>query len=657
MKAKSALGSIVLSFLVLALGLSAANPASFRVRRQVGEDARVQALRQNNLGVAYMNQQRVVDALELFEQAYATDPTLSVARLNQALALFHAQHFEEARDILTEFTQNQSNDARAWYNLGLIYRYLGQPGQALEAFDRVVLLDADDADSHYLLGLMQAQLRQYPEAIAAYERALELVPYHASAEFGMARAYQAQGQTDDAQEHLTRFQQITQQNLSVPMGLAYGDQGPYSLAQDAGGIADRAPDPIEVRFTSVAAEAALDFVHNAGPTPDQDPGSSPDTVSRLLGAGACFLDYDADGWTDLFLLNGGGEASVLYRNLGGGRFADVTGAAGLGIRSQGMGCTVGDYDNDGQIDLAVSSLGGVTLLRNEGGGGFETVTIDAGIGVDGFPLGLTFIDFDHDGDLDLYVSRFVDFARPEGTNPFDFPSDAKGPGNMLWRNNGNGTFTDWTTETALGGSTPSIGAVGTDLNNDRAIDFVVTGWSDSPQVFLNPREGAFNVMDWGSTFPAPPAGVVVADFNKDGWMDLAFTHWASPGLSLWRNVDGSGFEPITLQGPGWERGWGLAAIDYDSDGWVDLAVSGETSGGGEIRVFRNRGTDGFEDVTSAVGIASLSPTAPRALIGADYDNDGDPDLVATQNGGPVLPAAKRWWKREFLVTSGSGGPE
>ena len=631
MKSRTVFGLIALSLLILAL--SCTNRTRLGAGQQIVGDAQVQALRQNNLAVAYMNQQRIMDALELFEQAYAADSTLLAPRLNQAIALFHLQRFEEARDILVEFTRNQSDDVRAWYNLGLIYRYLGQPDQAVAAFSQVVRLDADDPDSHYLLGLMRAQLGQYPEAITAYERALELAAYHASAEFGIARAYQAQGQIPQTQEHLARFQEITQQNLSVPMGLAYGDLGPYSLAQDAGGIADRALDPIEVRFNSVAAEAALDFVHNAGPTPQSSPAG---TVNPLLGAGACFLDYDADGWMDLFLINGGAEASLLYRNLGNGRFADVTDLAGLGIRSQGMGCTVGDYDNDGQIDLAVSSLGGVTLLRNDGGGGFETVTTDAGIGVDGFPLGLTFIDFDHDGDLDLYVSRFVDFARPEGTNPFDFPSDAQGPGNMLWRNNGNGTFTDWTTETALGGSTPGIGAVGTDLNNDRAIDFVVTGWSESPQVFLNPREGAFDVMDWGVDFPAPSAGVAAADFNKDGWMDLAFTHWASPGLSLWRNVDGRGFEPITLPDLGWERGWGLAPIDYDNDGWVDLAVSGETSGGGEIRVFRNRGTDGFDDVTSAVGIADLGPTAPRALVSADYDNDGDPDLLATQNGGPAL---------------------
>ena len=110
------------------------------------------------------------------------------------------------------------------------------------------------------------------------------------------------------------------------------------------------------------------------------------------------------------------------------------------------------------------------------------------------------------------------------------------PGNVLWRNNGNGTFTNWTTETALAGTAPSVGALASDINNDRAIDFVVTGWQKSPVAYLNPREGAFqSTTPWSSDMPAPTAGVAALDFNKDGWMDLAFTHWGAPGLSLWRN--------------------------------------------------------------------------------------------------------------------------
>ena len=612
-------------------GLYFVEPTIARFGQQREGDSAVAAVRRNTLGVAYLNQQRSSDALGLFEQAFASDPTLSVARLNKAIALFNMQRFEEALEILNAFTTEHPENARAWYNLGLTYRNLGEAARAVEGFSRVIELDAEDADSHYLLGLMHAQLRQHPEALAAYARALELAPYHASAEFGTARAYQAQGQIDQAREHLARFQQITRDNLGVPMGLAYGDQGPYSLAEDVSGVADRAPDPIEVRFAAAAAEAGLDFVHDSGPVD----GMAGTSAARFLGAGACFLDYDGNGFPDVFLPNGGAGSSALYRNRGDGGFEDATEAVGLALRGYALGCAVGDYDNDGRADLAVSSFGGLRLLRNDDAGSFADVTADSGIEVDGLPLGLTFIDFDHDGDLDLYLSRFTDFEWTGDGSAFEPPADLGAAGNLLWRNNGNGTFTDWTGETALAGSVPGIGAVGTDINNDRAVDFVLTGWNASPQIRLNPREGAFSSLRWEGSMPAPPVGVAVADFDKDTWMDLAFTHWGPPGLTLWRNVEGRAFESSSLPDLGWERGWGIAAIDYDNDGWIDLAAAGETDGRDQIRLLRNTGIDGFQDVSGLVDLDALQVERPRALIGADYDGDGDIDLLATQNGGPA----------------------
>ena len=613
-------------------GLYFVEPTIARFGQQTESEGAVEAVRRNTLGVAYMNQQRSSEALGLFELAFESDPTLAVARLNQVIALFNMQRFDEALEILDAFTIEHPESARAWYNLGLTYRNLGQAEPAVEAFSRVIELDAEDADSHYLLGLMHAQLRRHTEAIAAYERALALDPYHASAEFGTARAYQAQGQIDQAREHLARFQQITRDNLGVPMGLAYGDQGPYSLAEDVSGVTARAPDPIEVRFVAAAAEADLDFVHDSG-TVDQMAGTS---AARFLGAGACFLDYDRDGFADVFLPNGGAGTSSLYRNRGDGGFEDATETAGLAFRGYALGCAVGDYDNDGRVDLAVSLFGGVQLLRNAEAGAFADVTSDSGIEVDGLPLGLTFIDFDHDGDLDLYVSRFIDFEWSGEPPGFEAPVDVAAAGNMLWRNNGNGAFIDWTDETALAGSGPGIGAVGTDINNDRAVDFVLTGWSASPQIRLNPREGAFSSVRWEGSMPAPPAGVVVADFDKDTWMDLAFTHWGAPGLTLWRNVEGRGFESVSLPDLGWVRGWGIAALDYDNDGWIDLAAAGERGEEDELRLLRNRGLDGFEDVSDFVGFDGVSVRRPRALVSADYDGDGDIDLLATQNGGPIL---------------------
>ncbi|MGB6430835.1 MAG: CRTAC1 family protein, partial [Candidatus Acidiferrales bacterium] len=222
--------------------------------------------------------------------------------------------------------------------------------------------------------------------------------------------------------------------------------------------------------------------------------------------------------------------------------------------------------------------------------------------------------------------------------PFAFPADASAPGNVLWRNNGNGTFTEWTNETALGGDKPSVAAIASDVNNDRAVDLVVTGWGKSPQVFLNPREGKFKaITPWTSDMPAPTAGAVALDFDKDGRMDLAFTHWGAPGLSLWRNVDGKSFERVALPDLGWERGWGVAPIDYDNDGWIDLVAVGETkSGEGRIALLRNEGPAGFRDVSHDVGLDKIVLRNPRSVIAFDYDGDGAVDLLITQNNLPPV---------------------
>jgi hypothetical protein len=157
-------------------------------------------------------------------------------------------------------------------------------------------------------------------------------------------------------------------------------------------------------------------------------------------------------------------------------------------------------------------------------------------------------------------------------------------------------------------------------------------------ILENPREGRFAGHRLSAGLIAfPSVGVTALDFNHDGWMDLAFTHWEAPGLTLWRNHAGNSFEPVTLPTTKWVRGWSVAALDYDNDGWVDLAAVGETKDGkGEIRLFRNLGPDGFKDVTAEVGLDKIQLKDPRALITADYDNDGDTDLLITQNHGPAV---------------------
>ncbi len=268
----------------------------------------------------------------------------------------------------------------------------------------------------------------------------------------------------------------------------------------------------------------------------------------------------------------------------------------------------------------------VLLFRNLGGGKFKDVTKSAGILSVNRPAGLTFVDFDHDGDLDLFVT-----GQPAGSKP-------SGSSNVLWRNNGNGTFTNWTAETGLGGEGATTGVVLSDINNDRAVDMVVTGLGAAPTVWLNPREGPFKALPlYEDAGLAPTVGIYVFDFNKDGWMDVALTHAGPPGVSLWRNVEGKRFERVPLPINDATSGWGITAIDFDNDGWIDLAVVLETARGPELRVLRNVGEHGFEDVTAKLGLDKIKLLEPRSVIAADVDGDNDSDLVVSQLGAdPVI---------------------
>jgi Flp pilus assembly protein TadD len=626
-------------------------------------DPRAEITRENNFGVALMNRQQFEKALGKFQRACIIDPDTDTGCVNVGIAFLNMQRFDEARTILEKSAQREPRNPWVWFNLGLLEKAGGNAPAAIEDFQKVAALDSYDADTQYFLGLIYSQQQQYDKAIAAFRRAITLNPFQVSAEFGLAQALQRSGDTVHAEEHFDKFQHLTSEKLGKPISFIYGEQGKYSLAE----IMQPAPEPVPpampVHFVNVTLASGFPMRGESAqlvPTIEVAPVSPPDgsvphntvrprratvktsdanSLAHFLGSGACIIDYDGDGKPDVFLVDSDGKGnSALFRNLGGGHFVNVTREAKLEFRGQGMGCAVGDYDNDGKPDLAVSLDGRVLLFHNEGNRTFKDVTQESGIFTTGLALGLTFIDYDHDGDLDLYVTRFNDFPLANPAQAFSFPTDAAPAGNVLWRNNGNGTFTDWTSETALAGDAPAVGAIGSDINNDRAIDFVVTGWRKSPVAYLNQREGAFKATTpWSSDMPAPTAGAVALDFNKDGWMDLAFTHWGSPGLSLWRNMGGKSFDRAPLPDLDWMRAWGVAPIDYDNDGWIDLVAVGESfSGEGHIVLLRNEGVAGFRDVSAATGLDKVVLHNPRGVVAFDFDGDGATDLLITQNNLPPV---------------------
>jgi tetratricopeptide (TPR) repeat protein len=579
-----------------------------------------EAYRLNTLGVAYMNQQRPADAEKLFEQSLATDPNFDVARLNLGISLLAQQKLEPARTALAAAAEKLPQDPYAWYNLGLVYKDLGDAEKGVAAFTHVTQI-ANEADPWYFVGYLNSQLQHYDQAIAAFQKALAIFPFHASAEFGLARAYQRSGNADAAKEHLAKFQKMTADHVATPFGAGYGDQGRFSLAELPRSSAQNAPPAIPVRFSAQPISSILQASTAAVGAGLAPPGPS---------AGACFFDYDGDGKPDLFLVSATTDGtSRLLHNLGNGKFADVTKESGLDVAGSGLGCAAGDFDNDGHTDLAVCLADGVRLFHNNGAGKFEDVTERVGIRREKGCVGATFVDYDHDGDLDLYITML----------PTAAPTRETAAHNLLWRNNGNSTFTDVSAESGLGFDATGAGLVTTDFNNDRAIDFVFAGGTDGASIFLNPREGKFTPLlpiDFKKENLPPAVGVVALDFNKDGWMDLAFTHAGAPGISLWRNVDGKHLERVPLPDFGWQAGWGISAIDYDNDGWLDLIAAGESHSGGELRLLRNLGAKGWADVTKETHLDSMKLSQPRALAVADFAGNGDADLVVTQLAGPPI---------------------
>jgi tetratricopeptide (TPR) repeat protein len=587
-----------------------------------------EAIRLNNRGVALMGQQFTEKAANSFAEAFKKDPKLAQASINNGIALMTLQKLDDAMKALKDGIALDPKSAQAWYNLGLAQHADNELEPALASFQQAVKLDPRDADSFYFEGVCYREMKQFDNAVEALKKALAINPLHASAEFAMARVLQAMGKKDEAKEHFKLFQHMTSTKISAAIGLAYGEQGHYSTVTPMEEPQARQKSMIPVKLVPKAMI--------------NEKGEAAET------GGACMLDVTGSGQMDLVLMESGPQAVRVLHRRDDGSFEDVDAAAtGLKVAGHAVACAVGDYDADNLNDLAVALAEGVRLFRNLGKGKFQDVTAEAGLAPRNKPAGITFVDFDHDGDLDLMLT-----GAP--LKPGDAP-------NVLWRNNGNKTFTEWTEPTGLGGAGTTSAVILTDFNNDRAVDLVTTGDGSAPLLFVNPREGKYPTQPVYENEKLPKTvGIAVLDYNKDGWMDIAVTHAGAPGLTLWRNVAGPGdvgrrFEPVQLPIQGALRGWGVTAVDIDNDGWIDLAAIIETSAGPRLKVLRNRGDGSFEDVSHALGLDSVALKSPRGIIAADVDGDGAPDLIVTQlNGPPVLLRNEGANKNHFVRLDLSG---
>ena len=347
------------------------------------------AARLNSVGVALMNQQIPGKALAKFEDAHRVDPSSAIPLLNKGIALIYLRRLPEAEQALTAASVKAPADPRVWYSLGLALFDSGDQVSALKAFQHAAEVDPQDADTHYYIGIIHLGQKDYDQAIAEFERALQISPLHASAQYGLARALQRSGKTDEARSHVRRFQEITQSKIGTVFSDNYGEQGRYALAEDMPGVPPVVSAMIPVTFAPRSSAA----VSQAGQHHPAD------------GAGACILDLEGNGHKDIVSMQSGANAIQAYRIAPDGTQVEIDAkTSGLLLPGKGIACAVGDYDNDGLPDLAFALADRIAIFHNLGHGKFTDVTSAAGIRPLNHPAGLTFVDFDHDSDLDLFVS-------------------------------------------------------------------------------------------------------------------------------------------------------------------------------------------------------------------------------------------------------------
>ncbi len=429
------------------------------------------------------------------------------------------------------------------------------------------------------------------------------------------------------------------------------------------------------RFRDVTREAGIRFRHINGNDTDKK------YLIEAKGGGVAFVDYDNDGWPDIVFAQGttieqykqgGGRKCELYRNKRDGTFECVTEKAGLTAKGWGMGVAAADYNNDGWVDLYITSFGGNTLYRNNGNGTFTDVTEFAGVGGASWSSSAAFADYNLDGYLDLYVANYVsvDLNRlPEpkclyrGTPTICGPRGLKGAPDVLYRNNGDGTFKEVSRESGAYDldARYGLGAVWGDLNNDGYPDLYVANDFGPNFLFVNRGNGTFDEQGLvsgcalsGDGMEQAGMGVDIADYDNDGLMDIFVTNFANDYSTLYRNTGNLMFEDVTgkvgIQPYEWFLvKWGTHLVDLDHDGWKDIFHAN-----GHVypflehlnlnekyrqapSFFLNNHDGSFRDASALIGPEFNSAIVGRGTAVADYDNDGDLDfLIANLSGTPQL---------------------
>ena len=435
------------------------------------------------------------------------------------------------------------------------------------------------------------------------------------------------------------------------------------------------PEPLFVEIP--AAKSGIEWVHDNAMSQNR-------YLPETLGPGCAFLDFDNDGWMDIYFVNSGPcdfwkppkpIRNALYKNNRDGTFTDVTEKAGVTGGTFGMGVAVADYDNDGWPDIFVTSYGRCILYQNNRDGTFRDVTEKAGLATPGWTTSAVWFDYDNDGKLDLFLCSFVDYGATHkfecgdnklGKRYYCIPRIFKGTASFLYHNNGDGTFTETSKGTDIAKSLgKGLGVVATDINNDGRMDLFVA--NDTVQNFLFVNRGPDKNRKWQfeemalaaevgfseNGQPRSGMGVDAADLNNDGWQDLFVANVDQEMYSVYQNTKNESFRDVAhangvAQSTRMLSGWGLRYFDYDNDGAVDLILANghpddmidnysQSVHYREPPLLFHQGTDGkLVDVSANAGPAFQKAYAARGLAIGDYNNDGALDVLIANNGGAPL---------------------
>jgi Flp pilus assembly protein TadD len=588
-----------------------------------------EAIEQNNIGVGYMNQYQFEEAAAAFRKAISTAPDFNLPRINLGIALLYNQELDEAYSALSSALEKDSGNPYTNFCLGLLHKNRGNTEKAIEHFLRVAEVDSACAPNHYNLGILYARQRKNAEAEAALRRALQLEPDNTSALYNLGTLLlKLPGKREEGNTLLARFRKLQQgaePGTGMSVGTMYGEMGDYAVTVDyrplSGPVQGGKSKPGSAApFADHSEEAGLSPFRasevRSRERPHAENAAARENGGRDSPGGSIALgDLDNDGKVDAVVtrVHAGKWQTLVLRNENG-KFTDITHTSGVSNDGSGVAVALGDVNNDDLLDMYLAGSRGNRLYRSLGRSRFQELPASTGLGIGESASSATFVDYDHDGDLDIYV------CSREGSN-------------LIFRNNGNGTFLEYAARLGVAAAEGrSLAMVPTDLDNDRDIDLLVVNEGGPPLIFSNERNDTFRDISssWFSAVNEAFHAVSVADFNRDGAMDVLLVPGTGKGEGVLLVNSGTGAlepDPGSPEMLKAMRGARCAGhLDYDNDGDLDIFVAGDSPS-----LWENNGSGKF----NFAGRLEMSGAQTSAL--GDFNADGRIDILwLDRSGSPRL---------------------